>query len=198
MIPRPIQHLGKTLHTPKGFPFIFCRFHENRFSGIEWSDHLPPTRSTPSGPFSHLVKPCFLTIPPSFLLHETPFWMPGVVGKSVFRHLLHMLHNSTFYVVSTHRTTTPPSNVLFSPSFLDTLAATSRQTLPVLTPLGHPCSTIVTIFHHLSHSQSQLSFLMSMTRQSTPLFPLCSLNFTTRCSTHRKEIAKRIFASKLP
>ena len=198
VIPRPIQHLGKTLHTPKGFPFIFCSFRENRFSGLEQSDHPPPTRSTPSGPFSHFVKPCFLTIPPSVLPHETPFWMPDVVCKSVFRHLLHMLHNSTSCVVSAHRTPISPSNVASSPSFLDTLATTSRQTLSVLTPLGHPCSSIVSVSHHLSHSRSQLSFRMSMTRQSTPLFPLCSLNFTTRCSTHSKELDERFFASKLP
>ena len=199
MIPRPIQHLGKTFHTTKRFSFIFCSFCKNPFSGLERSDPPPlPTRSTPSGPFSHFVKPCFSTVRAHVLPHETPFRMPDVVCKSVFRHLLYMLHISTFYVVSAHRTPISPSIFAFSPSFLDTLATTSRQTLSVLTPLGHPCSRIVSVSHHLSHSQSQLSFRISSDTTIDTLFPLCSLNFTTRCSTHSKEIDKRFFASKLP
>ena len=163
MIPRPIQHLGKTFHTTKRFSFIFCSFCKNPFSGLERSDRTPPPPTALRGPFSHFVKPCFSTVRAHVLPHETPSRMLDVMCKSVFRHLLHMLHNSTFCVVSAHRTAISPSNVTFSPSFLDTLATTSRQTLSVLTPLGHPCSRIVSVSHHLSYSQSQLSFLMSMT-----------------------------------
>ena len=109
-----------------------------------------------------------------------------------------MLHISTFYAVSAHRTPISPSIFASSPSFFDTLATTSTQTLAVPTLLGHTRSRIASVSHHLSHRQSQLSFRISVIRQSTPLFPLSSLNFTTRCSTHSKELGKRFFASKLP